>query len=93
MKNVKGLTEAEAIQLMFAEVGGGWISISLLADLTPKQLKTAHLDYRQEEGHIIYVWLNQGEFATLAAGSRMKESRRCFRTTSNLKRTPKTIKT
>lgn len=68
MTRVNKLTEAEAFQLMFAKVGGGSININLLANLTRTQLKTAHLDYRKEEGHVIDVWLNKGEYATLAGG-------------------------
>jgi hypothetical protein len=65
------LTEAEA-GLMFAEVGGGWININLLANLTPKQLETAHIDDEHNpdcNGELVIdVWLNDGEFATLAGG-------------------------
>lgn len=72
MTKAKGLTEAEAFQLMFAEVGGGWININLLANLTPKQLKTAHIDDESDpdcRGELcIDVWLNKGEFVTLAGG-------------------------
>jgi hypothetical protein len=63
-----GLSEAKAFQLMYAEVGGGSVNINLLANLTRKQLNTAHLDYRTEEGHVIDVWLNKGEYANLAGG-------------------------
>jgi hypothetical protein len=68
MTTTKGLTEAEAFKLMFAKVGGGSININLLANLTRTQLKTAHLDYRKEEGHVIDVWLNKDEYANLAGG-------------------------
>jgi hypothetical protein len=61
------LTEEEA-GLMFAEVGGGWININLLPNLTRKQRKTAHVDYRKDEGHVIDVWLTKDEYATLAGG-------------------------
>lgn len=65
------LTEEEA-GLMFAEVGGGWININLLANLTSKQLETAHIDdehNRDCQGELVIdVWLNDGEFATLAGG-------------------------
>src|SRR3954471_16285486 len=67
----KALTEAEA-GLMFAEVGGGWININLLANLTPKQLETAHIDDEHDpdcNGELVIdVWLNDGEFATLGGG-------------------------
>ena len=57
---------------MFAEVGGGWININLLANLTPKQLETAHIDDEHDPAYkgdfVIDVWLNDGEFATLASG-------------------------
>ena len=65
------LTEAEA-GLMFAEVGGGWININLLANLTPRQLETAHIDDEHDpdcNGELVIdLWLNDGEFATLAGG-------------------------
>jgi hypothetical protein len=70
MTTATGLTEAETFQLMFAKVGDGWININLLANLTFKQLATAHVD--DEHGSsgefVIDVWLNDGEFATLASG-------------------------
>ena len=68
MTKVNELTEAEAFELMFADVGGGSINVNLLANLNRTQLKTAHLDYRKDEGHVIDVWLNKGEFTTLAGG-------------------------
>ncbi len=71
MTKVKQLTEAEAFQLMFATVGGGWINLNILANLTRKQLKTAHIDDEYDpRGFRIDVWLNSGEFATLASGFR-----------------------
>ena len=72
MSNANGSKEAEAFQLMFATVGGGWININMLANLTPRQLKTAHIDDEHDpdcKGEVrIDVWLNKGEFATLAGG-------------------------
>jgi hypothetical protein len=72
MTKAKAWTEAEAFQLMFAEIGGGWININLLANLTHKQLATAHIDDEHEPDCpgqlVIDVWLNDDEFATLASG-------------------------
>ena len=50
----------------------GRININLLANLTPKQLQTAHIDNEHNpdcQGELLIdVWLNDGEFATLAGG-------------------------
>jgi len=54
---------------MFADVGGGWININLLANLTPNQLKTAHIEEEfAPDGFCIDAWLDEGEYVTLGGG-------------------------
>jgi hypothetical protein len=68
MKTADGLTEGEIFELMFAKVGDGWININLLANLTARQLATAHI-FEYDIGELVIdVWLNDGEHMTLAGG-------------------------
>jgi hypothetical protein len=53
---------------MFAKVGDGLININLLANLTTKQLATAHIFEYDLGTFVIDVWLNDGEHMTLAGG-------------------------